>query len=422
MKKAYYVFILYLFLSGTLNAQSLFEDSCVVRVGDEVITAKDIRDNLETYKIQYPQVSEDTLKKAILQELINRKLVIVAAKKDTTIIVTEREVEESLDGWIESLKQQYGEKKFQEELKKEGLTISKLKSTNREKMREELLFRKYLQKHIIPKVNITEKELKDFYTQYRDSLNKPARYKISQILIKFKPGEEEENIVYKKALNVYKKIKKGEPFESFVRLSDDDLSRDRGGDIGVVNINQFSDSVKNALFGLKAGGVSRPVRGEFGWHIFKVVEREDSLYHLKHIMFKITPSEKDKERAKSRVDKIMSEMKKGTPFETLAELYSDDKISKDLGGDLGWVSEYDLNPATVDTLEKMKKGEVKVIESPLGYHIIKLQDREKARKYTFDEIKEELRQLLLNKKQQEEFVSLIDSLKKSIYVGKCEGR
>ena len=422
MKRILHIISMSIFFVGVLKAQVLFQDSCVMRVGNEVITSKDIDDNLETYKLQFPGVPEDSLRKAILDELVNRKVIVVAAKKDTSIKVSDDEVENALDNWIQGLKKQYGEQNFQKELEREGLTLAKLKSLNKDKMREELLIQKYLQKYILPKLNITDKELKKFYVQNKDSLNKPAKYKISQILIKYKPSPKEDKAVYEKAYAVYKKIKKGEPFESFINLSDDDLTRDRGGDLGVVNINQFSDSVKNALSTLKANEVSKPVRGEFGWHIFKVVEKRDSIYHLKHIMFKIVPSEKDKKNALERLNKVKSELKKGTPFETLAQLYSDDNMSKDLGGDLGWISEYDLNQQTRDTLKKMKKGEIKVIKSPVGYHIIKLQDKEEARTYTFDEVKDNLRQLLLQRKEQQEIQALVDSLKKRIYVGKCEGR
>lgn len=419
--KIFKIIAVFTILFTTIYAQTLFEDSCVVRVGNEVITSKDIQDNLEIYKLQFPNVPEDSLKKAILEELINRKLILIAARKDTSISVSDEEVDKALDNWIQGLKQQFGEKRFNEELKKEGLTLAKLKNINKEKMKEELMIEKYLAKYITPKIKVTEEELRKFYEDYQDSLRKPARFKVAQILIKFKPTPEEDKAVYKKALSVYKKIKSGEPFDKFLRLSDDDLTRDRGGDLGIVNINQFSDTVKYALLWLKPGDISKPVRGEFGWHIFQVVEKKDSFYHLRHIMFKITPSEKDKERAKKRVEKVLKELKKGTPFATLAELYSDDKMSKDLGGELGWMSEYELPPATVDSLKKMKKGEVKVIESPVGYHIVKLLDKEDARKYTFDEVKDNLRQLLLQKKQQEEIKKLIESLKKKIYVGKCEG-
>ncbi len=414
--------IVAILFASTLTAQSLFEDSCVVRVGNEVITSKDIQDNLETYRMQFPNVPVDSLKKAILEELINRKLILTAAKKDTSIKVSDDEVEQALENWIAGLKQQFGEKNFNAELEKEGLTLSKLKSVNREKMREELLIQKYLSKYVMPKIKVTDKELKKFYTQYQDSLKKPARFKIAQILIKFKPTDKEDKAIYNKALSVYKKIKGGESFDNYIRLSDDDLTRDRGGDLGVVNINQFSDTIKMALNGLKAGDISKPVRGEFGWHIFQVVERQDSFYHLRHIMFKVTPSDKDKKKAEKRVQKVLNELKKGTPFATLAELYSDDASSKDLGGELGWMTEYELTPTTVDSLKKMKKGEVKVIESPVGYHIVKLLDKEDARNYTFDEVKDNLRQMLLQKKQQEEIKKLVDSLKKHIYVGKCEGR
>lgn len=82
-------------------------------------------------------------------------------------------------------------------------------------------------------------------------------------------------------------------------------------------------------------------------------------------------NEKAQERAKEALSKISE-----SDFSTVAKEYSEDKSTKDQGGDIGWVSKGQL-PSPIDrTVFNLKKGEVsdKVIEATSSFHIIKRTD------------------------------------------------
>jgi peptidyl-prolyl cis-trans isomerase SurA len=87
-----------------------------------------------------------------------------------------------------------------------------------------------------------------------------------------------------------------------------------------------------------------------------------------------SPAEKNKARAKA--DSLRAEIKAGGDFERVAKRESMDAGTKDLGGDLGWRRRGDLP----EELERylfgvfaMRPGDISpVIESPFGFHIIRL--------------------------------------------------
>jgi peptidyl-prolyl cis-trans isomerase SurA len=73
---------------------------------------------------------------------------------------------------------------------------------------------------------------------------------------------------------------------------------------------------------------------------------------------------------------------KGENFATLAVLYSEDG-SAIKGGDIGWASKSDLDPAYAKAAFALKEGQVsKIIETSFGYHIIQLLDRTEDRIHT----------------------------------------
>jgi peptidyl-prolyl cis-trans isomerase SurA len=72
----------------------------------------------------------------------------------------------------------------------------------------------------------------------------------------------------------------------------------------------------------------------------------------------------------------------GENFATLAVLYSEGP-SASRGGDIGWASKADLDPAYAKAAFALKKGQVsKIVESSFGYHIIQLTDRTEERVQT----------------------------------------
>lgn len=114
--------------------------------------------------------------------------------------------------------------------------------------------------------------------------------------------------------------------------------------------------------------------------------------------------------AKKRATEIYDEVRKSKrPFEELVKLYSDDPLTKQAGGDVGWQSRVTLLPSYYEAASRMKVGEIKgLIETPLGFHIIKLTGRR-----SFEESnKRQVRTAVFDEKRKVVFDEYFEKLKK----------
>jgi parvulin-like peptidyl-prolyl isomerase len=95
-----------------------------------------------------------------------------------------------------------------------------------------------------------------------------------------------------------------------------------------------------------------------------------------HIMIEIRPdaTAAQKAEARSRAKEIHSAVSKdGKRFEDSVRLYSDDVVSKNSGGDIGWQTRLTHYPSLYRTALRLKIGQVSnVVETPFGLFIVKL--------------------------------------------------
>jgi peptidyl-prolyl cis-trans isomerase SurA len=72
-------------------------------------------------------------------------------------------------------------------------------------------------------------------------------------------------------------------------------------------------------------------------------------------------------------ESILVQLRRGADFETLARRYSDDPGTKERGGDLGWFRRGQMVQAFERVAFALRPGEISgVVETPFGFHIIKL--------------------------------------------------
>jgi parvulin-like peptidyl-prolyl isomerase len=97
-----------------------------------------------------------------------------------------------------------------------------------------------------------------------------------------------------------------------------------------------------------------------------------------HILIEVKPNATVDERAiaKKRAEEINTEVHKSKrPFNELVKLYSDDLVTKDAGGEVGYQNRLSVMPGYYDVALKLKPGQISnVAETPFGFHIIKLLD------------------------------------------------
>lgn len=126
--------------------------------------------------------------------------------------------------------------------------------------------------------------------------------------------------------------------------------------------------------------------------------------HAEHILF-ATADQKTAEQ-------VFDQVKKGGDFAALAKKYSTDPGSKDKGGDLGWAPAAQYVPEFAKAVQEMKVNEVRLVSTQFGWHIIKLLGTKPETQQTFDQAKEQIRQILQQQEQSDAFTKYVDELKK----------
>ena len=129
------------------------------------------------------------------------------------------------------------------------------------------------------KIVVADEEIKAFYEKNKESY---TQAKLQVILVNYsaspaKEGEKKklaEAEAEAKAKDLVKQLKAGADFKKLVAENSDDVaSKAKGGDFGTIRrSDQIPDELKTAIFALKTGEVSEPVKQPNGFYIFKVSE------------------------------------------------------------------------------------------------------------------------------------------------------
>lgn len=111
-------------------------------------------------------------------------------------------------------------------------------------------------------------------------------------------------------------------------------------------------------------------------------------------------------------EEILKKAKEGKDFAQLVDLYTLDAISRKTNGDIGFISR-DQFQEVYDFCSNLKINEIGgPVAVPQGFAIVKLLDKESARKKTFEEAKKEISSILLKRKKDASYTALINKLKK----------
>lgn len=120
--------------------------------------------------------------------------------------------------------------------------------------------------------------------------------------------------------------------------------------------------------------------------------------HARHILIAVPAGATDKEKAaaKAKAEDVMKEAQaKGADFVKLAAKYSDDPSNKLEGGDLGTFGRGQMVKPFEDAVFAMKPGQIAMVETHFGFHVVKLEQSNPAHVDTLAEAKpkiiEELR-------------------------------
>jgi len=158
-----------------------------------------------------------------------------------------------------------------------------------------------------------------------------------------------------------------------------------------------------------------------------VSEEEIGAYYIKHreayegkeavwirqilILFPKNYDENIKAKLKAESDAIHKRLQDGESFEMLAAKYSQGPAAE-TGGDIGFIEKGSMLPAVESIAFSLKKDEIsKVIESPVGFHIIKAVDRRGAGIKPIQSVRDEIKTKIEQEKMDKQYEEWIKDLR-----------
>ncbi len=207
-------------------------------------------------------------------------------------------------------------------------------------------------------------------------------------------------LAYNKILDIRDRIVNGADFADLaLKYSEDPSVSENKGYLGYFSAFYMVYPFETAAYTTPVESVSKPVRTRFGYHILKIHDKRPSRGEVKvaHIMVKSNINDSlSILKAKAKIDEIYDSLvfRKGDNFTDLAKKFSDDKKSGSKGGELEWFGINKMVESFEDVAFSLESvGDFSSpIETPFGWHIIKLIDKKKISQ--FDIMKESIKKKL----------------------------
>jgi peptidyl-prolyl cis-trans isomerase SurA len=138
---------------------------------------------------------------------------------------------------------------------------------------------------------------------------------------------------------------------------------------------------------------------------------------LRQIFF-AAPAANAEEHANKRAEAqtVLDQLKNGADFDQMARRYSDGPEAKE-GGLLGWFTPGTLMPQLDRAAFALQDGQISgLIESPQGWHILKMEAREGHRQETFEQAKNTVHDRLMAERTQQRYEEWFLKLRRNAYV------
>jgi peptidyl-prolyl cis-trans isomerase D len=177
-------------------------------------------------------------------------------------------------------------------------------------------------------VKLDEEEIKVYYEDNMDKFKDEKEVKAGHILFRLAADatQETEKAIREKAAKVLEKARAGEDFEKLAKeYSEDESTKDNGGEVGYFKKGQMVAAFENAAFSLKKGEISDLVRTSFGYHIIKVEDIKEAktrdFQESRDQIVDILTTSKSKDLADEKILNLVDQM----PYDTDLAQYAGPK-------------------------------------------------------------------------------------------------
>jgi parvulin-like peptidyl-prolyl isomerase len=248
---------LFSFLGGCNPWGTGLPEQIVAQVNEEQIPAEQFDREFKELILESDKDAKETdlgnLRRVCLDQVIERKILVQEARR-----LGMKVSPEELNQAISDIKTDYPGEGFGEKLGLKGITLEEWKI----RLEEKLLAEKVMRSAFRSQEKIDEKEALQYYEDHRSSFQIDQKVRARQIVVA--DGEE--------AIQILKRLKKGEAFEKVAREKSLGPEKVQGGDLGYFSPGERPTEF-NHVFNMEVGAISEVIKSPYGYHIFKLEEK-----------------------------------------------------------------------------------------------------------------------------------------------------
>ena len=383
-------------------------DRIIAIVGNKPILLSEIDEQINSRMSQQNQtVPSDTaqlnpLRRQVIQDLIDLELLYQVAILDTTVKVTEEQVNAAVDEQVRNVRRRYpSDQAYRADLQRTGFfSPEEYRRWLTETQRKELIRNQFLDhlrgsgklKAVIP----TDRELRAAYERERGRQKRPETVSFKQIVISPAPNAEAKARALAQADSILAELRKGADFGTAAkRFSMDPASKEQGGSLGWFRRGQMETKFEDVAFMLKPGVISNPVETLYGFHLIQVERVQPAEVSARHILIMPEITKADQDTAQAIATRVKGMLEAGANIDSLMRIYSDpleEKDVRDLPADK-------LLPAYAEAFKDIPAGgytAVFKLESPADevrskFAVALITDRQAAGEFRYEDVKDKLR-------------------------------
>ncbi len=220
-------------------------------------------------------------------------------------------------------------------------------------------------------IEITENDISNYYEKHKKDFEQKVSRDIEYVAFTVKASSKDRKNARKWVLNQKANLKNSKKDKQYISLNSDENFDKKFHKKGELN-----KKIDSLMFAKEIGFVTDVYQDGQNYKISKIssIKFLPDTVKARHILIKVD-AKTDIAKANSMADSLKNLIKKGADFAKLAKKFSEDKGSGAKGGDLGWFKEGQMVKPFNDACFEGKKGDITIVESQFGVHLIELQDK-----------------------------------------------
>jgi peptidyl-prolyl cis-trans isomerase SurA len=339
-------------------------------------------------------------RRQILERLIDDELLVQQALRDTTVKVTEQQIQAATEGAMRQMRGQFSsDVDFRRQLQLAGLGTPEeyrrfVSDQVRRDLQKQQLIQALRERQEIRTVPPTDREIREYYEATKaQQPRRPATVSFRAIAVRPEPTVAAKVVARREADSVLVALRQDADFATLARrFSDDPGSREDGGDLGWFRRGRMVPEFEAAAFRLRPGQISEVVESPFGFHIIQVERIEPAEIKARHILFAPEIAEADLAAAQQRADSLVQSLRAGAPLDSLTRL-AHDPLEQSLFED---VPPDNLPAALRDALQGALPGDiigpVRVDDGGrVRFWVLRFDGAQSEGEYTYEELYDRLR-------------------------------